>query len=452
MTGSQKMYVFTGPTLSADDAREVLAADILPPVSQGDVYAAVRESPLAIGIIDGYFERVPAVWHKEILYALSRGVHVFGSASMGALRAAELEPFGMIGVGRVFDDYRSGAIEDDDEVVLVHGPAEAGYVQGSEPMVNIRATLHDAGSVIRPQTREALLDIAKALHYPQRTYGLILEQAHAAGLPSAELEALEGWLPTGKRDQKRDDAVEMLHQMGRIAENPRPKAANFTFQHTDAWEQVRRLIDRRPLNRETGSNTYQPGAVLDELRLNPNAYAEIQPLAMTRALALELAERESVAIGPSQLREVADAFRRENGLLQPEDMEQWMTKQRINPDELAHLLRDEARTRHMLALARSDVPTQLPDMLRLDGRYRDLEHRAARKEAVLASRGMTIPSLASAGLSEEELWRWFFSEMVGFPVPGDLDQYADELGFVSLDAFRQAVLREFCFQRCEADD
>ena len=46
-------------------------------------------------IVDGSFQWTPAVWHKEILWAMGRGVHVFGAASMGALRAAELDGFGL---------------------------------------------------------------------------------------------------------------------------------------------------------------------------------------------------------------------------------------------------------------------------------------------------------------------------------------------------------------------
>src|SRR6185503_19851746 len=83
----------------------------------------------------------PAVWHKEILWAMSEGIHVFVSGSMGALRAAELASFGMIGVGAVFEAYRDGVLEDDDEVAVVHAAAEHDYRAGSEALVNIRATL-----------------------------------------------------------------------------------------------------------------------------------------------------------------------------------------------------------------------------------------------------------------------------------------------------------------------
>ena len=79
--------VFLGPSLPLHEARRILPATYRPPAAQGDVYRAALERPWGIGIVDGYFERVPAVWHKEILWALQQGIHVFGAASIGALRA-----------------------------------------------------------------------------------------------------------------------------------------------------------------------------------------------------------------------------------------------------------------------------------------------------------------------------------------------------------------------------
>ena len=65
--------VFVGPTLHAQEIAEAGDFVSLPPVAQGDVYRAALSRPRAIGIIDGYFSGVPAVWHKEILWAMSRG-------------------------------------------------------------------------------------------------------------------------------------------------------------------------------------------------------------------------------------------------------------------------------------------------------------------------------------------------------------------------------------------
>jgi hypothetical protein len=138
-------FIFVGPTLPAEEIARTQGFICLPPVAQGDLYRAARRRPRAIGIIDGYFSGAPSVWHKEILWAISQGVPVFGSASMGALRASELHTFGMRGVGRIFEAFRDGALEDDDEVAMVHGPADLEYVAASEAMVNIRATLARGG-------------------------------------------------------------------------------------------------------------------------------------------------------------------------------------------------------------------------------------------------------------------------------------------------------------------
>jgi hypothetical protein len=217
----------------------------LPPAAQGDVYRAALAGPRLIGIIDGYFERVPSVWHKEILWALTQGIHVYGSASMGALRAAELTAFGMQGVGRIFEAYRDGVLEDDDEVAVTHGPEETGFRALSEAMVNIRRTLAaaEAAGVLGSSTRMALERIAKGLFYPDRVYPLILRRAAEERLPARDLEALRRWLPRGRVNQKRDDAVAMLRAMrGALAAGLSQKRVTFRLARTFHWEAVRRSL------------------------------------------------------------------------------------------------------------------------------------------------------------------------------------------------------------------
>ena len=223
------------------EAKRELDAVFLPPVSQGDIYRATLERPVAIGIIDGFFENVPADWHKEILYALQQGIHVFGSASMGALRAAELEAFGMEGVGAVFEAYRSGLLEDDDEVAVIHGPAEFDYLPLSEAMVNVRRTLSDSfdGGVISQASLRALETIAKNLPYRERTYGTILKRGRAEGILREELDRFELWLPAGRFDQKKADAQLMLQVMReRFRHGCEAKTVRFHFERTTLWEQA----------------------------------------------------------------------------------------------------------------------------------------------------------------------------------------------------------------------
>ncbi len=87
--------IFVGPTLPPRLRPTDPLWEWRPPVRQGDVYRVAQTRPDAIGIIDGYFEIVPTVWHKEILWAMAQGIPVYGAASIGALRAAELDVFGM---------------------------------------------------------------------------------------------------------------------------------------------------------------------------------------------------------------------------------------------------------------------------------------------------------------------------------------------------------------------
>ena len=234
-----RTYVFAGPTISPAEVRAELEAVYLPPAAEGDVYRAALKRPQAIGIIDGYFQSVPTVRHKEILWAMSHGIHVFGTASMGALRAAELAVFGMEGVGTIFELYRDGVLEDDDEVAIAHGPAETGFRAASEAMVNIRQTLQKAEliEIISTKSRTILEGIGKKLFYPDRNYELLLRFAADHGIPETELARFRKWLPEGRVNQKREDALTMLRLMRRrIAQGLDPKVVCYSFQHTVMWE------------------------------------------------------------------------------------------------------------------------------------------------------------------------------------------------------------------------
>src|SRR3990167_4481413 len=138
------IYIFLGPSLSQIEAKQLFPQAIyLPPVQCGDLLHILKLRPAMIAIVDGVFEAAAAVWHKEILYCLEEGITVYGSSSMGALRAAELAEFGMQGVGEIYHAYREKKLIDDDEVALLHtsGPD---YQALTIPMVNIRATLQRA--------------------------------------------------------------------------------------------------------------------------------------------------------------------------------------------------------------------------------------------------------------------------------------------------------------------
>jgi hypothetical protein len=218
-----------------------------PPVRQGEVYRAALTRPTVIGVVDGYFEVVPTVWHKEILWAMAQGIHVFGAASIGALRAAELDVFGMRGIGRIYEAFRDGVLEDDEEVAVLHGPEELGYPPLTEAMVNIRATFAEVArcGVLAPELAVHLTAIAKTLFYKKRTYEAVFAAATASGLPAAALRDVAAWLPAGRIDQKRHDAEAMLDAIrAHLAAAPQPLHVSYTLAETVAWEAARRAGER----------------------------------------------------------------------------------------------------------------------------------------------------------------------------------------------------------------
>jgi hypothetical protein len=110
--------VFVGPTFYGLDVEPLENEKWLGPAKCGDLYQEISKRPIQILLIDGRFNQVFSVWHKEILYALSKGIRVIGAASMGAIRAAEMWPWGMVGVGKIFEAYKSGKCEDDAWVAM----------------------------------------------------------------------------------------------------------------------------------------------------------------------------------------------------------------------------------------------------------------------------------------------------------------------------------------------
>lgn len=446
------VYVFTGPTISAAEAGVELEAVYLPPAAEGDIYRVALKRPEAIGIIDGYFQSVPAVRHKEILWAMSQGIHVFGSASMGALRAAELAAFSMEGVGTIFESYRDGILEDDDEVAIAHGPAETGFLAGSEAMVNIRQTLRKAelAGVISTESRRILEWIGKELFYPDRSYPLLLRRASDHGLPQPELARLREWLPQGQVNQKREDALTMLRLMSRrLRQGFEPKTVSYSFQHTAMWETACRQSGELRLDADTPPRLVPLESLLDELRLEGDQYKRQTLFALERYFAIREANRLGMIVTSEGEREAEATFRQEHDFADAEQLERWLKANGLSPHEFHALMQDEARVRWVHRLTRSLSVSSLPEQLRLSGDYCRLLARADAKARWLESVGSQNPSLESAGLTEDELLQWYFEKHLKRPVPSDANGYARDRGFATPHAFNRALLREYLYRQSE---
>ncbi|MFD9302760.1 TfuA-like protein [Streptomyces sp. NPDC060048] len=236
MSGSvvsgSRVVVYAGPTISAADVHAVLPrAEVRPPAGRGDLLAEHwRPGDVAV-VIDGYFRERRSVGHKEILHVLTEGADVVGAASMGALRAAELAPCGMRGLGVVYGMYASGEIDGDDEVGVLHGPAEMGYPAQTVALVNLRYGCKEGAEteLVEARSGRRIVAAAAALPFTHRGWKDIEraldDEDHDA------LRTLEEMIASGVWDLKRLDAVAALTEVasrGAAAPAPVTGAVPFT--------------------------------------------------------------------------------------------------------------------------------------------------------------------------------------------------------------------------------
>src|SRR5262249_39341876 len=284
-----RVVAFLGPSLSAADARSRYPElDVRPPAVRGDLYRVARTGPDVIVLVDGLFESVPSVWHKEILWALHAGVRVIGASSMGALRAAECAAFGMEAVGEIALRFLGGERTKDSDVAPAHGTAAEAGAPPSEPLVNVDATLRAAESrgVLTRSEAAALGDVAARQFYAERTWRSMVAEA-APLIGDATGASLLTWLTHGRVDQKRADVLLALDAAHGLAPASRPKLCGFAS--TLFWAHVEGLT---PDDDAAGPLTAIQ-RLLDEVRLDEALHRMISADARAR----ELADRWRAALG-----------------------------------------------------------------------------------------------------------------------------------------------------------
>jgi len=201
--------LFVGPSLFGQTP-DLTGITMRPPAMQGDIARAVLEGATAIGLIDGYFDAVAAPWHKEILFALAKGVAMLGASSMGALRAAECASFGMLPVGSIAQAYCSGALDDDAAVALTHGPRELGYPPLTEPLVNVKPTLERLFSL-------GLLSEAELAQCWEHANRLYFKDRTDEALLGGQRPELLGEYRTYRVDRKAEDALLLIAELKRVS-------------------------------------------------------------------------------------------------------------------------------------------------------------------------------------------------------------------------------------------
>ena len=197
-----KTAIYLGPSLDLATARSMLNAIYLPPIKRGDL-ARLNPAIERIGIIDGEFFQSLSVSTMEILPLLDRAVKIYGASSVGALRAVETESYGMIGVGEIFEWYRDGIVDADDEVALTYDPST--YRPTSEPLINIRFALRDAvlEHIVEEVEATHTIEKIRKTYFPFRSFELVYQ----------ECPEIKQFVMNRHPNRKRDDALQLLHMI-----------------------------------------------------------------------------------------------------------------------------------------------------------------------------------------------------------------------------------------------
>lgn len=385
----ESLVVFVGPSLDHHEARLIAPnAILLPPVCQGDLLSACEKyRPAVVVIIDGEFGQSLSVWHKEVLFVLDQGVRVFGASSMGALRAAELERFGMEGVGEVFRHFAGGFLTADEDVALLHASAEDDWRPLTIPLVNVLFTsraLRSSGT-LDAAACDAIERAASDLHFSERSRLGLEERLRLLGRDDAE--HLIGVFTENFVDQKRNDAIEALRVGMKPESRPRPP-----------YEAPRHLFGRIGESMQS-TDTLVPSAphplrryqLVNDFALHDKDFERFSQRALDRAVVLEYAYEAGVEPSDDEIAAEKARFFGTLGI-SGDGIDDWINQNDLTPGELDRLIYDEARRRHMQRWA-LDVRLYernrriIIDQLRLENRYADAVRDASRRRQLADAHG-----------------------------------------------------------------
>lgn len=212
-----KPVIFLGPSLSREKARKILDADYRLPAKKGDLLQLILKEVNIVGLVDGYFlQDYPPTPIEVYNLVRKRNVKVFGSSSLGALRAVELGKYGMMGIGKIFRLFRDGILESDDEVAVTF----TDYTNyKSEALIDIRYNLFLAQKykIIDNTTGRSILKVSKQTYFPYRTYEDILDKCRLK-YPEidSQLESFRDYILNNKKSLKERDAVRLLKHIKNI--------------------------------------------------------------------------------------------------------------------------------------------------------------------------------------------------------------------------------------------
>jgi hypothetical protein len=205
--------IFAGPSLAGQSVPPEIKT--FPPATRGALTAALTSGYTRIGFVDGAIEESQRLPLRELREAVATpGVTVLGGASIGAVRAVQLESAGMRGHGHVFRLFRRGSLTDSDEVYVLHAPAALRYRCLTLPLVNIRYTLRAmrlAGHLARAE-EQALLRYMRDVPWFDRDRHSLAAAVYATCGSSRCVRIMQTF-DRMYRDIKHEDAMSLVSRL-----------------------------------------------------------------------------------------------------------------------------------------------------------------------------------------------------------------------------------------------
>ncbi|WP_420420874.1 TfuA-like protein [Simkania sp.] len=437
-----EIIIFLGPSLSLEEAQGILEARYFPPAKQGDILSVTnRFQPKVIGLIDGFFSQSLSVWHKEILYALSSGTIVLGASSMGALRAAETAPMGTIGVGEIFKLYQSWEINDDDEVALIHGPAEEGYLALSLPIINVRFTLKRAANEgkLSEDVAAQFLEITKSIHYSEVDALRICAEAKKRGIDEGTISKVSSVLRDHYVDQKKDDARLLLQQVKSLTQEDLPEKK--PYPHSNVFN-VLYECDQRPIYPES---EVTPKEIAHHVALHHPQFQELQFQALNQSMACFLADLLKIQVSPEEIdKEKARLFFRLK-LKTSANQEEWLQKNHFTKEDFEDFIEERAKVRKLhRAMNVESVPrkpiTALLKELKWNNTYETWAGKSVCQEDMLKKKSDCYYETEHEELQGEKLIETHLKETQWSPdIP--YQEWLSEAGFENLLELKNEMVR-----------
>jgi hypothetical protein len=359
-------------------------------VKEGDVVSAFYTyRPHVIGIIDGKTYPDAAVWYKDILFALDRGVAVYGAGAIGAVRAVELEMAGMIGIGDVYQRLKRMEVFGDDEVLTRCEETDEGWVRRSEPLVNLRGTFECAreSGVIGPEECASLIGAAKKVFYQDRTLAAVLEMAAQKGLGADLIDRIADFTRTHYVNMQKQDAIALLHTIKGLPESiNQPQDSRRESIPESFILHVLKYHDRDVEHDGIAFPLYSMAyfAVLN----HPDAEG-LALRARNRLLLRRLAFFLGVQTSEEETGREAMEFRKSYGLTDDAVFTRWLTENDQLREDFHNLMRENVTIRKLYEWNsfqpdRKRITKALLDELRLRDEYREYAQLTADAEKISA--------------------------------------------------------------------